>query len=124
MTTPIPEQREPSAMTYVVVWLVLAVLAAGSLLASYASLGDWNIVVAFAIAALKATLVLAVFMHLAYGPVLHRIVIAVAFGFVGLIILGVLADVATRSVAGPDADQTSHAGASAHGRSLRSHRPR
>ncbi len=101
MTLPATHSHTPSATTYVVVWLALAALAATSLLASLASLGDWNVIVAFAIAAVKAVLVLGVFMHLAYGPPLHRLVIAVAVGFVVLIILGVLADVGTRSVAGP-----------------------
>ncbi len=98
MTEPTPT-REPSVLTYVIVWAVLAALAAGSLLFSYAPLGAWNVVVAFAIAAIKAGLVAGVFMHLAYGPPLHRIVFIVAFGFVVLIIAGVLADVGTRSVA-------------------------
>jgi caa(3)-type oxidase subunit IV len=88
-------------MTYVIVWAILAVLATASLLLAQISLEDWNVVGAFAIAAVKAVLVLAVFMHLAYGPPLHRLVIMVAFGFVVLVIAGVLADVGTRSVAGP-----------------------
>ena len=44
-------------------------------------------------------------MHLAYGPPLHRLVIGVAIGFVVLLILGVMADVGTRSVAGPYLDR-------------------
>ncbi len=95
------QPSQPSALTYVIVWLALASLATLSLLASYAHLGDWNVVFAFAIATVKAGLVFAVFMHLMHGPPLHRIVIVVAMCFVALIILGVLADVATRSVASP-----------------------
>jgi len=98
------DSSQPSALTYVVVWVVLAVLATLSLLASYAPLGDWNVIVAFAIATLKAALVFGFFMHLLHGPPLHRIVIVVALCFVALIILGVLADVATRSVASPYVD--------------------
>jgi caa(3)-type oxidase subunit IV len=101
MSTPPRSVREPGAMTYVLVWVVLAVLATVSLLLAQTSLGDWNVFGAFAIAMVKAMLVFAVFMHLAYGPPLHRLVIAVSIGFVVLVIAGVLADVGTRSVAGP-----------------------
>ena len=92
-------KREPGALAYVIVWALLAALAGASLLVSYAPLGEWNVVVAFAIAAIKATLVFAVFMHLAYGPPIHRIVVVIAIGFVVLVIAGVLADVGTRSIA-------------------------
>jgi cytochrome c oxidase subunit IV len=98
------ESSQPSALTYVIVWFVLAGLATVSLLVSYAPLGDWNVIVAFTIATLKAALVFGFFMHLRHGPPLHRIVIVVAMCFVVLIILGVLADVATRSVASSYAD--------------------
>jgi cytochrome c oxidase subunit 4 len=102
MTTEREPSPGPSAATYVVVWLGLSALAGLSLLASYASLGGWNVVVAFAIATVKAALVLGFFMHLMHGRPLHRVVIAVAFGFVVMIVLGVMADVGTRDVAGPD----------------------
>ncbi len=93
------DSSQPSALTYLIVWVVLVVLATLSLLASHAPLGAWNVIVAFVIATIKAVLVLGFFMHLLHGPPLHRIVIAIAIGFVVLIVLGVLADVATRSVA-------------------------
>ncbi len=92
-------KREPGPLTYVIVWAALALLAGLSLLAAQVDLGGWNVIVAFAIAAIKAVLVLGVFMHLAYGPPIHRIVFVIAVLFVILIIAGVLADVGTRSVA-------------------------
>ena len=104
MTTESPPPG-PSAATYVVVWLALAALAGISLLAASVSLGPWNVVLAFAIAAVKAGLVLGIFMQLVHGRPLHRVVIAVAFGFVVVIILGVMADVGTRDVAGPDLEE-------------------
>ncbi len=85
--------------TYVLVWLALVVLATISLLVAQAPIGEWAVVVALAIATVKAALVLAYFMHLARGDSLHRFVIAVAIGFLVLLALGVLADVAWRSAA-------------------------
>jgi cytochrome c oxidase subunit IV len=100
MAAALPDQvNEPPAATYVVVWFALVVLATITLFASRASIGEWKIAVSLAIAAIKALLVLAYFMHLAYGRALPRIVFGIAVTFVVLIILGVLADVATRSIA-------------------------
>ncbi len=104
MTESTADHREPSAMTYVVVWIALAVLATATLLLSRAAAGDWSIVIALAIASVKAAIVGAYFMHLAYGRALHRLAIVVSIGFVVLIVAGIVADVATRSVAGPDLD--------------------
>ena len=97
-------QAEPAAITYIIVWIVLVVLATLTLIISRLHIGDWAIIVALAIASFKAALVLAFFMHLAYGGALHRFVITLAIGFVILIIVGVLADVGTRSIASPYVD--------------------
>ena len=94
-----PDDDVPGAARYVIVWGLLVALATASLIASQLVAAPWALVVALAIAALKASLVAVVFMHLARGPSLHRIVFAVAIGFVVLLVLGVLADVGTRSVA-------------------------
>jgi caa(3)-type oxidase subunit IV len=51
------------------------------------------------IAAVKAALVAAFFMHLAHGRPVHRIAFAAAIAFFLLLTLGVIADVGTRSVA-------------------------
>jgi cytochrome c oxidase subunit 4 len=98
------EHRAPTAMTYLAVWLALVVLATLTLVASRAVGGGWGLVIAFAIAAAKAGLVVAFFMHLVGGRPIHRIVFAIAVGFVLLLVLGVLADVGTRSIAGPYVD--------------------
>jgi cytochrome c oxidase subunit 4 len=98
------EPHAPSAITYLGVWLALLALATVTLLASRAVSGGWGLVIAFAIAAAKAGLVVAFFMHLAGGRPIHRIVFAVAIGFLLLLVLGVLADVGTRSLAGPYVD--------------------
>ena len=96
---PTSEQHAPGAKGYLIVWIVLVVLATVTLFASRAVTGGWGLLVAFAIAAAKAALVVAFFMHLAGGRPIHRIVFAAAMAFLLLLVLGVLADVGTRSIA-------------------------
>jgi cytochrome c oxidase subunit IV len=97
--SPTSEHYSPNALGYAVVWIALVVLATVTLFASRAATGGWGLAVAFAIAAAKAVLVVAFFMHLAGGRPIHRIAFAVAMAFVVLLVLGVLADVGTRSIA-------------------------
>ena len=99
MKRPTSSMHEPRPLAYVIAWVALVVLATATLLISRVPLGNWSLVVALAIAAAKAAIVLAVFMHLARGSGLHRLAIAVAVVFVLLIIGGVLADVGTRTAA-------------------------
>lgn len=93
------EHYAPTATGYVIVWGVLVALATVTLFASRALAGGWGLVVAFVIATAKAALVVAFFMHLAGGRPVYRIVFAVAIAFVVLLVLGILADVGTRSIA-------------------------
>src|SRR5262245_31870167 len=103
MTPPLdsPEHhhREPGAPGYVLVWIALVVLATVTLFASRAITGGWGLVVAFTIAAAKAVLVVAFFMHLAGGRPIYRIAFTIAVAFLILLVLGILADVGTRSIA-------------------------
>jgi caa(3)-type oxidase subunit IV len=84
---------------YVAVWIALVILATITLLASRTLGGGWGFALAFAIAGAKAGLVAAFFMDLAHGRPVLRIVFAVGVAFVLVLVLGVLADVATRSTA-------------------------
>ncbi|HEY0481152.1 MAG TPA: cytochrome C oxidase subunit IV family protein [Kofleriaceae bacterium] len=93
------DEHAPGALGYVLVWLALIVLATLTLFASRAVTGGWGLVVALAIAGAKALLVLAFFMHLAGGRPVHRLTFAAAMAFLVLLILGILADVGTRSIA-------------------------
>ena len=95
----VPEHHAPSALTYVLVWVALIVLATVTLFASRAVTGGWGLVVALAIASVKAVLVVAYFMHLAAGRPVHRVVFVTAVAFLVLLVVGVLADVGTRSAA-------------------------
>jgi cytochrome c oxidase subunit IV len=93
------ERHGPGAVGYAIVWILLVVLATVTLFASRAVTGGWGLAVALVIAAAKAALVVAFFMHLAGGRPIYRIVFAVAIAFLVVLMLGVLADVGTRSVA-------------------------
>jgi cytochrome c oxidase subunit 4 len=96
-----PTDHAPSARAYAIVWVVLVVLATLSLIAAHEVTGSWGLVVALAIAAVKAALVVAVFMHLAGGRPILRIVFVVAVAFAVLLVVGVLGDVGTRTSASP-----------------------
>ena len=104
MTREDSSDHAPSALAYVLVWVALVVLATVTLFASRAVTGGWGLVVAFVIATAKAALVMAFFMHLAGGRPIHRIAFLTAMAFLVLLILGVLADVGTRRIAGPYVD--------------------
>lgn len=79
---------------YLLAWLGLVVLATVSLFVSGSSLA-----LALAIAAVKAALVGAIFMHLWGSRAVHRIVFLTAVAFIALLVLGVVADVGTRDIA-------------------------
>lgn len=104
MTEP-PEPHGPGTRGYVAVWLALVALATVTLFASRAVTGGWGLVVALVIATAKAVLVVAFFMHLAGGRPIHRIAFAIAMGFLVLLVLGILADVGTRSIASSYVDE-------------------
>lgn len=90
---------EPGARGYALVWVALVALATLTLLVSRAVTGGPGLVVALVIASVKALLVVAFFMHLASGRPMHRIVFGVAIAFIVLLVLGIMADVGTRSIA-------------------------
>ena len=69
-----PQQHEDEythvvpASLYVGIWAALMVGTLITVLASFAELGPFNIVVALLIATIKGTLVVLFFMHLRYSP--------------------------------------------------------
>ena len=78
--------------TYILVWAALMVLTAVTVAVSYVHLGMMNVVVALAIASVKASLVALFFMHLRYES---RLVLGFALTpvfFLVLIIAGTLSD--------------------------------
>lgn len=79
-----------------VAWLALLVLTGGSFLATHLGLGRAGLAVALVIAAIKATIVMLVFMHLSREHFAPRFVAVINVLWVALICLGVLGDVAVR----------------------------
>lgn len=79
--------------------LALLGLTLGSFALSYVHLGRWSIPVALGIAALKATLVITIFMELAVEKLTVKLSLVAGFVFVFLLVGLMAADVATRAAA-------------------------
>jgi cytochrome c oxidase subunit IV len=81
----------------VAIWLALLIGTALTVGAAYVDLGPFNIVVALAIASVKATLVVLFFMHVKYTQErLTKLVIAAAVFFFLILLSLSMADYATR----------------------------
>jgi cytochrome c oxidase subunit 4 len=78
------------------VWIALMVLLAMTCASAYLRMGVWNDVANFAIAAVKASLVLWFFMHLASERPVYRLVLMAALFALGLLLGLSLGDYATR----------------------------
>ena len=76
--------------------VVLTVLTASSWAIAHAPLGPLHAVAALAIAAVKAGVVVYVFMEVAHAPVAARVVGIVTVVFISLLCLGLIGDVAIR----------------------------
>jgi cytochrome c oxidase subunit 4 len=72
------------------------VLTAATVGAAYVNLGAFNIVVALAIATLKATLVVLYFMHARYSPKRTQLVIVCAVFWLAIMLALTLSDYTTR----------------------------
>lgn len=82
-----PQQHEdeythvvPAAL-YVGIWATLMLATLITVLASFAELGPFNIVVALVIATIKGTLVVLFFMHLRYSPKLTMVAVIASIFF-------------------------------------------
>ena len=81
---------------YIGIFLSLMVLTAAAVAAAYVNLGAFNIVVALAIATLKATLVVLYFMHARYSPKRTQLVIISAVFWLAIMLALTLSDYGTR----------------------------
>ncbi len=72
------------------------VLTAATVAAAYVNLGPFNIVVALAIASVKATLVVLYFMHARYSPKRTQLVIICAVFWLAIMLALTLSDYSTR----------------------------
>ncbi len=85
-----------SALTYVLNWVALVVLAAVTFLLSRADLGSFQVPVAMFIALVKAALVVLIFMHMLEHRSSNRIFFIIAVLFIVLLVSLTTADVSTR----------------------------
>jgi len=72
------------------------VLTAATVAAAYVNLGPFNIVIALAIASVKATLVVLYFMHARYSPKRTHLVIIAAVFWLAVMLALTLSDYVTR----------------------------
>jgi cytochrome c oxidase subunit 4 len=87
--------------TYLGIWAALLGLTALTVGVSYFDFGTWNIVIALAVASLKATLVAAVFMHLAYGGKFNVVVFLASLIFLAIMLALTFFDTSTRGISDP-----------------------
>ena len=81
---------------YLGIITTLLILTGLTVYASYVNLGKFNIVVALAIATLKATLVVLFFMHAKYSPRRTQLVIIVGIFWLALLLFMTLSDYVSR----------------------------
>jgi cytochrome c oxidase subunit 4 len=86
-----------SKSTYYTVFVWLAVLMVITIAASRFDLGHWNVPIALAIAGIKATLIVLIFMHVWYGSPLVKLFAASGFLWLGILFTFVAADLLTRN---------------------------
>jgi cytochrome c oxidase subunit 4 len=84
--------------TYIQVFAALIGLTIVTVSASRIDFGAWNTVIAFAIASIKAVLVLGYFMHLKYDNMLNRAIIASAVFFLIVLYFFCALDEGTRVI--------------------------
>lgn len=82
---------------YFVVWILLLIFTATTVITGRLDLGEANIVLALAIATIKATLVVLFFMHMTEAAGANRLVFVVSILFVVVMMLGVFGDLLTRN---------------------------
>jgi cytochrome c oxidase subunit IV len=82
--------------TYYTIFAALIVLTGLTTAVAFFDLGLLNPVVALSIAVLKATLVALFFMHLKYGSRLTWVIAGAAIFWLGILMLLILSDYATR----------------------------
>jgi len=85
------------AKLYVGIWAALMVFTLITVLASFAELGPFNIVIALLIATIKGTLVVLFFMHLRYSPKLTIVAVVASVFWLGILFALTMTDYLSRS---------------------------
>lgn len=87
---------QPKLSTYVAVYVLLLVGLAATVAAAFVPLGDFNGIVAMAIACAKAAAVVLIFMHVLYSPRLTWLAVAAGLVWLAIMIALMAADYSTR----------------------------
>ncbi len=103
----ITENRGPNAVhadahahgpgRYFVIWILLLIFTATTVITGRMDLGDYNIILALAIASIKASLVVLFFMHMTEAAGTNRLIFIVSIIFTVVMMTGVFGDILTRN---------------------------
>jgi cytochrome c oxidase subunit 4 len=96
--------RKPHVLplrTYLLVWGALLVLTFITVRVSYFNFGTWNLIVAMAVATVKASLVALFFMHLKYDEKFNGVILLGSLAFLGIFFVLTLADTLHRGAIDP-----------------------
>ncbi len=96
-----PVDAKAEARGYLLTLIALLILTLITVGASYIDFGQGNVVIALAIATMKATLVGLFFMHLAHDRPVNGLIAVAGFIFLGLFLMFDLIDITTRRDAVP-----------------------
>ncbi|MGA2441191.1 MAG: cytochrome C oxidase subunit IV family protein [Tepidisphaeraceae bacterium] len=88
--------KSDSLAVYLLIYALLMSLLVATVYAATEDMGRWNVVVALAIAAIKATLVILFFMHVRHSSRLSWIFAGAAFLWLGLLLGLTMTDYASR----------------------------
>ena len=86
----------PSLKSYLLVFVALIVLTGTTVAVSFIELGEWNIIVALAIAIIKASLVVLIFMNVRNSSSLTKLFVVAGLIWLLILISLTLADYWTR----------------------------
>ena len=93
---------------YLGIFASLMVLTAATVAAAFVSLGEFNIVIALAIATLKGSLVVLYFMHARYSPKRTQLVIVCAVFWLAIMLALTMSDYSTRQPEPVATSQSAH----------------
>ena len=91
------EHHAHGAGRYFVVWALLIIFTATTVITGHMDLGAANLPLALVIASIKATLVVLFFMHMTEAPGANRLVFVVSLVFSLVMMIGVFGDLWTRN---------------------------
>jgi cytochrome c oxidase subunit 4 len=90
------ENKIEALSTYLLIYGLLMALLIATVAAASIDLGRWNVVIALAIATVKAVLVILVFMHVRHSTRLTWIFVGAAFFWLGLLLALTMTDYTSR----------------------------